>query len=649
VQHSGGARDYEGDHRPGGGSGGDDVLELGTENQNGGDDDLAVFVDRLAAAGTDQSTTDAQTQIHHALAAGTAPPGIRRLAEALAASVAELPPPPRRPVEDAASLVSAVRDNTLVILEEFDVPATARAVAALLADGRRVVVTGAVPAELTAVREALPPETVDRALPHLPSLPPTELRELRRLLATSTPERRARGEQLLPPESALPHAGEVAQLCALAAGSEAAGDGEWMLPTLLADLDEDRRAAVTSVAECVDRSLAAMPSRAEHGWAWRLLSELIYGRHRTVFDRMREDTAQVSAVLDRTRSAPPVSFTAAPPPWAAEVLVRYRQFLAAGGRSRSYFRPAAQRDVQPVLDLAQVGSRSPETEDDIDRVIEYLELVERQARVDAACAELGVPVPADENELAEIADGLGKVAIAARSVSALRHDVLFLTTDSPLSVPDVDAAQQVAAGVLEFAVHGSGVDAARRLDALAEELAALSPVTAMAPEHERAVTALRERNAADYAAASDALGAARREQRDDQLRVMLLQRLEESAPRLAAAWTTLAETTPAALGFVSFVAVEPLLSTLPPPDSADVVLVLGAGGLGVERLLLSAVAPRIVAVTGSGEAQGDSPTLLSVLQRASALVVRGRPTGGRVVPFNGGSARAAAPVGQVGA
>jgi hypothetical protein len=38
-----------------------------------------------------------------------------------------------------------------------------------------------------------------------------------------------------------------------------------------------------------------------------------------------------------------------------------------------------------------------------------------------------------------------------------------------------------------------------------------------------------------------------------------------------------------------------------------------------------------------------------VLQRASALVVRGRPTGGRVVPFNGGSARAAAPVGQVGA
>jgi hypothetical protein len=623
------------------------VLEVGPANQNGEDDDLAVFVDRLAAAGSDQSTTDAQTQIHHAIAAGAPPPGLRRLAEALAASVAELPPP-RRPPEDTTSVVTAVRDNTLVVLEDFDAPATARAVAALLADGRRVVVTGA-PAELAAVRTALPPEAVDRAIPHLPVLPPAELRELRRLLATSTPERRARGDQLLPPESALPDVSEVAQLCALAAGSEAAGDGEWVLPTVLANLDEDRRAAVTSVAERVDRALTALPPRGESEWTWRLLSELIYGQHREAFDQMLEDTAQVSAVLDRTRSAPPVSFTAAPPRGAVEVLVRYREFLAAGGRSRSYFRSPAQRDVQPVLDLALIGSRQPETEEDIDRLIEYLELVERQARVDAGCAELGVPVPADENELAEIIDGLVKVAAAARSVSALRHDVLFLAADSPLSVPDVETAQAIATGILEFAVHGSGVDAARRLDALADALAALSPVSAMAPEHEWAVTALHGRDAAAYAAAVEALGAARREARDEKLCATLLRRLGESAPRLAAAWTALAETTPAALGFASFVPVEPLLSTLPPVDSADVVIVLGAGRLGVERLLLSAVAPRIVAVVGPGDGRDDTPTLLSVLQRASALVIRGRPTGGRVVPFNGNTSRAVRPVGQAGA
>jgi hypothetical protein len=258
-------------------------------------------------------------------------------------------------------------------------------------------------------------------------------------------------------------------------------------------------------------------------------------------------------------------------------------------------------------------------------------------------------VPADENELAQITDGLVKVAAAARSVSALRHDVLFLAADSPLSVPDVETAQAIATGILEFAVHGSGVDAARRLDALADALAALSPVSAMAPEHEWAVTALHGRDAAAYAAAVEALGAARREARDEKLQATLLRRLGESAPRLAAAWTALAETTPAGLGFASFVPVEPLLSTLPPVDSADVVIVLGAGRLGVERLLLSAVAPRIVAVVGPGDGPDDTPTLLSVLQRASALVIRGRPTGGRVVPFNGNTSRAVRPVGQAGA
>jgi hypothetical protein len=171
----------------------------------------------------------------------------------------------------------------------------------------------------------------------------------------------------------------------------------------------------------------------------------------------------------------------------------------------------------------------------------------------------------------------------------------------------------------------------------------------MAPEHERAVTALRERDAAAYAAAVEALGAARREARDEKLRITLLRHLGESAPRLAAAWTELAETAPAALGFASFVPVEPLLASLPAPDSADVVVLLGAGGLGVERLLLGAVAPRIVAVVGPGDDPDDAPTLLSVLRRASALVIRGRPAGGRVVPFNGNAPRAAAPVGQAGA
>jgi hypothetical protein len=625
------------------------VLDVGTANQNGDDDaDLAVFVDRLAAAGADRPTAEAQAQIRRSIAAGTPPPGLRRLAEALAASVSELPPPPRRPSDDPASVVAAMRDNALVVLEDFDASAVAGAIAALLADGRRVIVTGATQAVLGGVRSALPADVADRALADLPALAPAELRELRRLLATSTPERRARAGQELPPQGALPSVDEVAELCAQAIRQAGSGVGAWMIPTLLADLDHDRRSAVTSVARCVNRSLGALHPRSEREWAWRLLSDLIYSRHRATFDRILEDTAQ--AAVERARLAPPVSFTAAPPPGAADALRRYREFLSAGGRSRSLFRSSAKREVQPVLDLARIGPRPPETEDDVQRVIEHLDLAERRARIDAGCAELGLPVPRNEYELADVADGLVKVAAAARSVGALRHDVLFIAHDSPLSVPDVESAEQIAVAILEYADHGSSVAATRTLDAMADSLAGSIAAAAMSPEHQLAVAALRERDAATYTIGVEALGAARREVRDETLRLSLIQRLGDGAPRLAEAWTALAESDPAALGLASFLPAEALLSTLPPPDSADIVLVLGAAGLGVERLLLTAVAPRMVAVVGPGE-RGKAPTLLSVLQRASALVIRGRPaTGGRVVPFTGAPSRTArARVGQAGA
>jgi hypothetical protein len=79
------------------------------------------------------------------------------------------------------------------------------------------------------------------------------------------------------------------------------------------------------------------------------------------------------------------------------------------------------------------------------------------------------------------------------------------------------------------------------------------------------------------------------------------------------------------------------------------VLVLDAAELGVERLLLTAVAPRMVAVVAPDEQPNDTPSLLSVLRRASALVIRRESNGGggRVVPLNSGS-RKTAPAGRAG-
>ncbi|GAA3052287.1 hypothetical protein GCM10010464_15950 [Pseudonocardia yunnanensis] len=618
------------------------MLDVGPANPNGEDHDLAVFVDRLAAAGSDPATASAKEQIRRTIEAGASPPGLRRLAEALAASVGELPPPQRHPAEDSRSIVAAMRDNTLVILEEFDPAAVAGAVAALLADGRRVVVTATDAIELGAVRTAMPADAASRALDGLPPLTPAEMRELRRLLATSTPERRARAAQELPDDGLLPAPHEVAALCAQADWNNSVSNRASMVPALLSNLDPERRNAVTSVARCVSRSLGALPPRTEQTWLRGLLSHLIYGQNRAPFDRMLEDTAQAVAVLDRARYLPPVSFSATPPPGALDVLRRYREYLESGGRARSYFRNSVQREVRAVLAPARVGPRAPETADDVQRVIEHLELGERRHRIHLGCMELGLPTPRNESELSELAEGLVKVAAAARSVGALRHDVLFLAPDSPLSVPDVESAEEIAGAILEYADHGGAIMAERRLDSIAGELAARGGPD-QPPEYEHAVVALRKRDANAYAAAFDALAGARRDVHDENLQATLLQRLGAGAPELAEAWTALAQDDPATLGVASFLPVEALLSAVPPADSADVVLVLDAAELGVERLLLTAVAPRMVAVVAPDEQPSDTPSLLSVLRRASALVIRRESNGGggRVVPLNGGNRKTA--------
>ena len=59
--------------------------------------------------------------------------------------------------------------------------------------------------------------------------------------------------------------------------------------------------------------------------------------------------------------------------------------------------------------------------------------------------------------------------------------------------------------------------------------------------------------------------------------------------------------------------------------------------MGVDRLLLAAVAPRILAVAGEGgPTSEDGATVLTVLHRAGALVVRAAasaPGSGKVVPI----------------
>ena len=128
-----------------------------------------------------------------------------------------------------------------------------------------------------------------------------------------------------------------------------------------------------------------------------------------------------------------------------------------------------QRDVEPVLGLLRVGDHEPATADELRIVLTHFELGERLVAVDADCATLDLPTPQNPDELTALSQVLTDIGAAARSVAALRHDVLFLHPGSPVSVPDVASAEQFAAAVLDYDENGSPREAAERLDALADD------------------------------------------------------------------------------------------------------------------------------------------------------------------------------------
>ncbi|GAA4687627.1 hypothetical protein GCM10023215_24160 [Pseudonocardia yuanmonensis] len=584
----------------------------------------------------DAATLAAAEQVRARMEAGAAPAGLRRLAEALAgndgagspagagAAVPLVPLVPRQrtaPDEHPAPLtdvVAAVRTESFLVLEGHRPEEVAAAVRDLARTGLRVAVTAAGLVRLDAVAP-----TVDR----LPALTGPEQRELRLLLATATARREHAGREI-PPPPAFPPVDEIRALCANASGSgPARGGAPDLLRDVLTTLDEPRLAAVAGVARAVRAALDALGPR-EGSWAWPLLANLVHSRHRPVFDALRATAAAALTIADRSRDLPLVTLAGPLPPHAGELLVDYREFLDSGGRARRRFRIGMQREVQPVLDLIRVGGQVPADARSVHAAVLHVDLATRLTAVDEGCRALLVPTPRDVGDLRALVAGLDRVDEAARAVGQLRHDVLFLHPTSPIAVPDLAAAERVATGILDVAEHGSAAEAAVRLDAIADGLAGSGPVEELVGGHRAAVEALRARDAEAYEAALAALAPARREAADQARCDELLARLRAEDPEAAGAYAD-------GRGFVWSVPLEALLSRLPADDVLDAVVVLDAGELSVERLLVAAAAPRLLAVADSrAHPDEGGPTVLGALQRAAAPVVappRPPDPGGRVV------------------
>ncbi|WP_165438550.1 hypothetical protein [Pseudonocardia sediminis] len=585
---------------------------------------LVAFTDRLAATGrAGAALRAARTRIAEDVRAGRIPAGLRRLALSLNTP---LPPRPRRSDDEPETPASVVAEEGLVVLSGASDDELVEALGALLGRGMRVVVTAADPGVPRALRGRLPAALAAYAVEELPSLDPAELRRLRRLLATSTPDRRIRGRQELPAADVLPAREDIAGCCARAARTVDGADAEEarVLPSLLRDLDAERRAAVTAVGRCVGRTVGGLNASPHVGWLRPAVYQLVHNVHRAEYEQLQSLAAQQRDGLERFSGGPEVVETGPVPDDAVVVVREYLYFLTEGGRSRSYFRPAAQREAQPVLSRFRVGGAVPQSAQDVGAVAFHLDLAGRHHEIERLCQVLAIPTPHGPNDLRELIDALDVGAAAARSVGALRHDVLFLQQGSPVVVPDLTAAERVARAIVDYDEHGDPAEAADELDRQADELAVVVPARAMAPEHERAVAALRAHDADAYGEALDELEAARRDAADQHACDELLARLRTDAPALSDAWAAASGARGGGYGLLCFAGSDTLLSALPAADSADLVVVLGAGALSADALLLTAVAPRMVAVVGEERRATSGTTLLEVLNQASARFLRGR-------------------------
>ncbi len=508
----------------------------------------------------------------------------------------------------------------------------ARALAELTGYGMRVLLTGASAERVAAVHDALPVSVEGRVATSFPELPVAELQRLRRLLARVGADRAARHGQRLPAADGMPDPADVAGCCERAgrvvAGAET-GEAR-IVPGLLRDLDADRRGAVTQVARCVLRSLGAIAETPDAERLREVVGRLVHQGLRAEFEALQGHAARQRDDRVRYAAGPAIELVEPLPEGGAEVVQRYLDFLDSGGRTRSYFRQQEQKDAEPHLRRFRVAGEAPQSYDDVVAIVQHLDLARRDDEIARLCAVLGLPIPRDPAELPALTDTLDRVAATARSVGALRHDVLFLQQDSPVSVPDLAAAERVARAIVDYDEHGDPAEAADELERLAATCADRVPAQERAPEHEAVVAALRAHDPQAYSDALDELDRARREVADRDELDRLLGELARTHPRLAETWAADAGRGVPGFGVVVTEPLDDVLATLPPADTADLVVVLGAGAMQADGLLLTAAAPRMLAVVGDEpRAASSGTTLLEVLNQASARFLRG--TGDRSV------------------
>ncbi|MCD0451276.1 hypothetical protein LO762_19035 [Actinocorallia sp. API 0066] len=377
-------------------------------------------------------------------------------------------------------------------------------------------------------------------LPERPPLSAAEAAELAGLLATQTPQRRARAAQLLPEPGALPGVDQVRALVSVAQipAPDPAGD----LAQRLADRDPAVIDRLEAAAGTVHRALTELGvSWDSRDWALRALRDGMAGPS-PGWERLSELGAR-AAVADRALRMVGARWVLLPTGTEGELITtarELREHLASGGTlKRGPLRPAVQRRAEPLLTEATVDGEAPTTAELLDVVIAALE--GRQAVEDlvGAWSAAGVSLtetPALDGMVAQFAGlytRLAQVRTALRAIAdtagLLRHVGLAV----PLTSPEEWITYRGALETVRIRRRASTAWAALASMRQAVELQIRRG--GAPPELTAAAAALSARDLPAYERCLTALEAAREEQRVQARCTALLNRLAEAHPALATA------------------------------------------------------------------------------------------------------------------
>ena len=392
------------------------------------------------------------------------------------------------------------------------------------------------------------PETMaaDFASSNVPPMSATEILELRSLLAGATVRRETRRGQRLPdlaqliaPEtfadtvSAVRRAADVANQ----AGNQARALAN-LGPDLLNEIERQ-----TGKARVYIRHLQLPLNLGrwdQANWRARALENLFSDTNSMLWQNINAAASEIEDVQELLNSHAPRGVELPDLPLRdITAMVRMgsnlREHLGASGQIRRMFPSAAQRAAQPLLDSCRIEGRPPHDGADVEAVVAWLRirvtitrLSDQWSQVGVQVADLAEPAPVALSKLTDLSNQLAQLT-AIREVRT-KINTLLLNAQLPIisSLKQWDAFQAAAAKARLLLRAQREGEILRRLASLIPPSAADNP-----PELADLRNAVRDQDAARYAAALAGLRTAQIEHHDQQRCDELLSRLTAFHPTLA--------------------------------------------------------------------------------------------------------------------